>query len=509
MAVVLLVFGLASLATLAAEPPELLNYQGVLRNDVDEPLDGTFEMIFRYFSEASCQTLLLTERHTSGASDPVVVTKGLFTVALGSGALDPPDMPLARLFAEHDEVWIMLEIEGEELHPAIRVHAAAYALNAASLGGRGAGEFVDTGPDAQVKAGRLDVEPSAQHFARLAFSDYAGGWRSYGVRAGGEYVGGLFENVTAGSTSLAYLSTELMGVEVQGSRGGGYFQTSDSAGAKAYVAYTHPSDGPVGVWALGATAGAIFEDLDGSGFAQIAVGDTGVKASGDGYAVYGTGGAGGAYFADSNQTGEAWLAYGDDGLQATGQRWGSYITGYEGGGYFRDRDQSAQAWIAQGDYGIRATGSTAGGSFNIVEITGGTDLAEPFDLPPGDPLVVEGAVVVIDGERPGALRPSQSPYDRRVAGVISGAGGVRAGILLSQGEVGPDQRFVALAGRVYCLATTENGPIRPGDLLTTSSRPGRAMRASDPDRSHGAILGKAMGALDEGEGLVLALVSLQ
>ena len=68
---------------------------------------------------------------------------------------------------------------------------------------------------------------------------------------------------------------------------------------------------------------------------------------------------------------------------------------------------------------------------------------------------------------------------------------------------------MTLTGRAYCLATTENGPIRPGDLLTTSSVPGHAMRATDRDRSQGSTLGKAMSSLEEGEDLVLVLVNLQ
>jgi hypothetical protein len=34
----------------AADPPELINYQGVLRNSVDEPLNGIFSMTFRFFA---------------------------------------------------------------------------------------------------------------------------------------------------------------------------------------------------------------------------------------------------------------------------------------------------------------------------------------------------------------------------------------------------------------------------------------------------------------------------
>jgi hypothetical protein len=105
---------------------------------------------------------------------------------------------------------------------------------------------------------------------------------------------------------------------------------------------------------------------------------------------------------------------------------------------------------------------------------------------------------------------SSVAYDTRVAGVISGAGGVRPGLLMGQREsVADGDHPVALTGRVYCLADASQGPIVPGDLLTTSATPGHAMAASDHARSHGATLGKAMTALETGRGLVLVLVSLQ
>jgi len=144
-----------------------------------------------------------------------------------------------------------------------------------------------------------------------------------------------------------------------------------------------------------------------------------------------------------------------------------------------------------------------------LEILGGSDLSERFDVH-GQSAPEPGTVVSIDSRGDGQLEVSSEPYDHRVAGVISGANGVRTGMLMGQdGTAASGDHPVALTGRVYCKVTTANGPIRPGDLLTTSSRPGYAMRASDPLRSQGALLGKAMGSLETGEGLVLVLVGLQ
>lgn len=145
----------------------------------------------------------------------------------------------------------------------------------------------------------------------------------------------------------------------------------------------------------------------------------------------------------------------------------------------------------------------------VLEITGGADLAEPFNIRPAGQgeAPQPGEVVCIDPAHPGDLVVCDAAYERTVAGVISGAGGVNPGLVMHQpGTLASGQLPVALTGRVYVWA---RGPIVPGDLLTTSEMPGVAMVAVDNGRSSGAILGKAMTPLDSETGLVLLLISLQ
>ena len=145
----------------------------------------------------------------------------------------------------------------------------------------------------------------------------------------------------------------------------------------------------------------------------------------------------------------------------------------------------------------------------VLEITGGSDLAEPFDIS-GTESIQPGMVVVIDAENPGQLRIADRAYDRTVAGCVSGANGVNPGLMMHQeGSVANGSIPVALSGRVYCWVDASDDPIQPGDLLTTSDTPGHAMKVTDYARANGAILGKAMSSLAEGKGLVLILVSLQ
>ena len=146
---------------------------------------------------------------------------------------------------------------------------------------------------------------------------------------------------------------------------------------------------------------------------------------------------------------------------------------------------------------------------NALDITGGSDLAERFDIKPSTQLK-PGMVVSIDPMNPGKLILSNQAYDTKVAGVISGANGVNPGLIMKQSNsIADGEHPVALAGRVWVWCDATSTQINVGDMLTTSSKLGSAMKASDPVKSRGAILGKAMTSLSSGEGFVLVLISLQ
>jgi hypothetical protein len=181
--------------------------------------------------------------------------------------------------------------------------------------------------------------------------------------------------------------------------------------------------------------------------------------------------------------------------------------GHTNGGFYFFRTTSKPATggtQSVHDLTIRDDGTVAVRTLEIM----GADLAESFEV--GSAAAKPGLVVSIDPRHEGGLVVSDRPYDRRVAGVISGAGGIEPGVVMGRSiPFSRDAHPVALSGRVYCWVDTSNGPVQAGDLLTTSSVPGHAMKVTDHAKAQGAIIGKAMGELASGSELVLVLVALQ
>jgi hypothetical protein len=136
----------------------------------------------------------------------------------------------------------------------------------------------------------------------------------------------------------------------------------------------------------------------------------------------------------------------------------------------------------------------------------GADCAEEFEIDSAQPLEPGMVMVITEGSQ---LRPCGEAYDRKVAGVLSGAGDYRPGIVLGKRVSSHGRIPIALVGRAYCKVDARNAPIEIGDLLTTSDTLGHAMKASDPLRAFGAVIGKALRPLQEGTGLLPVLIALQ
>jgi len=135
----------------------------------------------------------------------------------------------------------------------------------------------------------------------------------------------------------------------------------------------------------------------------------------------------------------------------------------------------------------------------------GADCAEAFDV--SEDVDVDPGTVLVTGDE--FLEPCDAAYDRRVAGVVSGAGDYRPGIRLDENGQETGRAPVALVGKVVCKVDASDASIAVGDPLTTSETPGHAMVATDRERAFGAVIGKALEAHTEGRGEIPILVALQ
>ncbi|MFU8844741.1 MAG: hypothetical protein ACNA7V_13140, partial [Bacteroidales bacterium] len=216
------------------------------------------------------------------------------------------------------------------------------------------------------------------------------------------------------------------------------------------------------------------------------------------------------------------LVYGE--LIHTGGGTGFKINANAGGGgwgdlYFQTNGDTKMFIESAGNVGIGTTTPTSRldvrGNITVrnqttgdivVELGTGLDFAEGFNVTDRSDIA-PGTVLCIDEKNPGYLKISSENYDSKVAGIVAGANNLGSGISLGTGT---HDFNVALAGRVYCNVDATNESIEVGDLLTTSSNPGYAMKVTDREKARDAILGKAMEGLKKGQkGQILVLVTLQ
>jgi len=132
--------------------------------------------------------------------------------------------------------------------------------------------------------------------------------------------------------------------------------------------------------------------------------------------------------------------------------------------------------------------------------------AEEFEVIENE-KIEPGMVMALNDS--GQLQPSISPYDKRVVGVVSGAGNLQPGLILGRKKDLKNRIPIALAGTVHCKVDASYEPIDIGDLLTSSGTLGHAMKASDSRLSFGAVIGNAMSRISHGTGFIPILIALQ
>lgn len=346
-------------------------------------------------------------------------------------------------------------------------------------------------PPSQVTQGLLSVTPPPDPAAPIGLARGAGVWGYVGLAGGAPT-----ETSTPPTVCAIYGQGLILGVN-------GYPTaieiTADVLGS-AIVGFGSAH----GVLGIGGSEAAV------AGIGTTAVGVRGDSTSSDG--VWGTSQTGNGVYG-ANTSGAAGVR-GDtqDGFGVLGTSSGKGLAGrFDGpvqinGALTLNGNVTGNVTI---DGTLTSTGAiTTTGNVSAYDVTlTGGDLAEDFHS--NDDAEIEPGTVMIIADEGEALSRCASAYDKRVAGVVSGAGDLAPGIVLDSRPERCHRVTVAMAGKVYCKVDAEYGAIGVGDLLTTSPTPGYAMKATDASLAFGSVLGKALRPLGSGRGLVPMLIALQ
>lgn len=151
---------------------------------------------------------------------------------------------------------------------------------------------------------------------------------------------------------------------------------------------------------------------------------------------------------------------------------------------------------------------TGKGFFNGGTQASGADVAEAFAVVGSTSSYEPGDVLEISPDHTRTLRKSAEAYSTRILGVYA----TKPGVLLSDLSIDADHGSRVPAGVVGVIprkVTTENGVIRPGDLLVAASTPGHAMKAGERAPA-GSVIGKALDSFNgAGTGLIDVFVNVR
>lgn len=144
-----------------------------------------------------------------------------------------------------------------------------------------------------------------------------------------------------------------------------------------------------------------------------------------------------------------------------------------------------------GTVNVARINSAGRGFFNGGTQTGGADVAEVFDVEGTVSEYEAGDILVISTHSDRTVEKSSKPYSNLVAGVYA----TKPGVLLTEEHIDTDLSGKVPMGVIGVIPTKvclENGKIKRGDLLVTSSKSGVAMKANLKKVKIGQVIGKAL-----------------
>jgi hypothetical protein len=258
--------------------------------------------------------------------------------------------------------------------------------------------------------------------------------------------------------------------------------------------------------------GALFGTNVGAGFGVIGLGLIGVSGEAT------TGGLKGVGVRGVSPGGDGVFGRGHRGVRGESDEYQG-VSGWSNGnaGVFGESNKLSGVYAISHDpqnAGLYATNDKGGPAAFFqgnIDVTGainmlGGDIAEDFDADDGVAILPGSVVCINDSGRVGL---SSRAYDTAVVGVVAGATGFHPALRLDREPTGHARLPVTLVGKVMCMVDASFAPVRAGDLLTSSETPGHAMKLLTNETAVGAILGKALGPLDHGRGLIPVLAMLR
>ena len=450
-----------------------MSYQGRLTDDGGNPINGTRNITFRLYGAETGGTAIWEETHGG-----VQVNNGLFNVVLGANtALDEANF--------HQPLFLEVEVAGQTLSPRQQLLGAPYAFSLV--------------PGAVVKG---SISASETFSSTLNVFNWGDG---QGIAVGSN-----------GTALVASGGSECGNHGVYGQTGGDWCWSSgvygkatkdhalgvtgwNTAAGDGVLGVSAAGDGVRGTTDAGNKSGVYGHSTDGFGI-------TGRSANSIGVQGFSTNGLAGNF--------RGGLA----GLYAKSEGDG-YAAGFYNNTTAANEEYKSTIWLVNGGSGDLIWAAGGGSELDFRVTAGGHVYSDQgFDTPASDfaeLISVEGEkdayepgdVLVISENMDRAVRLSSTPYSTAVVGIYS----TQPGFLGGSADEGEPNRIdgipVAISGIVPCKVSAESGPIHRGDLLTTSSTPGHAMKATESKL--GAILGKAFGELESGTGVIYVLVTLQ
>lgn len=464
---VAILFGAAAVLPAWSQIPRTLSYQGVLTDSLGVPKpDGTYSITFRLYDGASGGTALWTEQKT------LQVKRGLFSTILGDQVVFGSSLTFSTQY------WLSIQVASEpELSPRVPLTPVANSLRSV----------------------RADTASYAMAAPAQAFVDSA---RVAGTVPNNSITGA---KVADGSLTAADIATNQIVTSVNGVR-------DDVAvvSGRGIAVSTYDDSVRIGLdltqnWTVSSLRSLLsVHNTWTSADSPVVLSRAASSFAPAGAFVKGTGS-----LTQTNSTIQL------ENFTNTGE-----------GVWLRNASASNTTPVIKLHQHPSSTASFVDGmawdgvssatrKFHITSAgtyVAGSDFAEAFEAVGGKHNVEPGDVLVLSAQSAHAVEKCSRPYDRKLVGVYSTRPGVLGAEKDGETRIAENDIPVAITGIVPTKVSAENGAIHVGDLLTTSSRPGYAMKASprvvDGMEVYptGTILGKALEKMDSGEGLIKVLI---